>query len=67
MKTFMTPAQAALVFDLTPTAVREAIRSGRLPATKVLGRLRIDAEVVAREAAGAPAYQERRREPDPPA
>lgn len=67
MKTFMTPAQAALALDLTPTAIREAIRTGRLPATKVLGRLRIDAEVVARVARGAPASQERRREPVPPA
>lgn len=67
MKSFMTPAQAARALDLTPTAIREAIRTGRLPATKVLGRLRLDPQVVARVVAGAPAAKELQRDPVPPA
>lgn len=67
MKSFMTPQQAARALDLTPTAIREAIRTGRLPATKVLGRLRLDPEVVARVARGAPASKEPQREQALPA
>jgi hypothetical protein len=66
-KPYLTPAQAATVLDLTPTACREAIRTGRLPARKVLGRLRLDPDVVARVAAGAPAFKEPCRETVPPA
>lgn len=66
LKPYLTPAQAATVLDLTPTACREAIRTGRLPAVKVLGRLRLDPAVVARVAAGAPAAKEPRRAPVPP-
>ena len=65
LKPYLTPAQAATVLDLTVTATREAIRTGRLPAVKVLGRLRLDPDVVARVAAGAPAAKEPHREPVP--
>ena len=65
LKPYLTPAQAATVLDLTVTATREAIRTGRLPAVKVLGRLRLDPDVVARVAAGAPAFREPHREPVP--
>lgn len=66
-KSYLTPTQAATVLDLSVTACREAIRSGRLPAVKVLGRLRLDPDVVARVAAGAPAFKEPCRETVPPA
>jgi len=54
----LTPSQAARELDLTPAAVRAAVRRGALPAVRVLGRIRLRAEDVARAAAGSPAFQE---------
>lgn len=61
-KSYLTPAQAATVLDLSVAGCREAIRTGRLPAVKVMGRLRLDPEVVARVARGAPVSKEPSRE-----
>lgn len=57
-KTYLTPAEAAIELGLTDTGVRTAIRRGQLSARKVMGRLRLDPEVVAKAARGAPAGQE---------
>ena len=56
----LTPSQAARELDLTPAAVRAAVRRGALPGVRVLGRIRLRAEDVARAAAGSPASQETR-------
>jgi excisionase family DNA binding protein len=60
----MTVAQAARELDLTPDAVRAAIRRGALPARKVLGRHRLDAAAVRRAAAGVPAQSKELRHAD---
>jgi excisionase family DNA binding protein len=56
----LTPRQAARELDVTPHAVRAAVRRGALPAVRILGRIRLRAEDVARAAAGSPAFQETR-------
>jgi hypothetical protein len=49
---WISPKEAAEKLDITPHAVRAAIRRGALPAKWVLGRLRIDSEALERIAAG---------------
>jgi hypothetical protein len=62
--TTLTVAQAAIELDLSPAAVRAAIRRGALPARKVLGRHRLDAADVRRAAAGVPAQSKELRHAD---
>jgi hypothetical protein len=56
--TTLTVAQAAIELDLSPAAVRAAIRRGALPARKVLGRHRLDAADVRRAADGVSCFKE---------
>jgi hypothetical protein len=56
--TTLTVAQAAIELDLSPAAVRAAIRRGALPARKVLGRHRLAAADVRRAADGVSCFKE---------
>jgi hypothetical protein len=62
--TTLTVAQAAIELDLSPAAVRAAIRRGALPARKVLGRHRLAAADVRRAADGVPAQSKELRHAD---